>query len=335
MKTLPHILDLDYEELSDKLESWEEPKYRSKQIWEGLYNNLWNSPVQFTNLSKKLNNQLESEFTFNTLKPITVLNSIDNLTDKILFSLHDGELIESVIMRYQKRITFCISTQVGCGMGCVFCATGQMGFKRNLTVGEIVEQVLYLSRKLKSEDKKVTNIVIMGMGEPFHNYDATMTAIRKLNDPRGFNLGMRRFTVSTVGLIPEIKRFTKEKTQINLAISLHSIDDELRTSMLPINKKYPTKELLEVCKEYTEVTGRRITFEWALIDNVNDSEEDAHLFGKMISNINCHVNVIPLNPTSGFDGKKAETNNVKKFQLALEKMGVSCTIRVRRGKSVV
>ena len=178
-------------------------------------------------------------------------------------------------MRYSQRRSLCISTQAGCAMGCVFCATGQMGFRRNLSSGEIVEQVLFYARQLKEMGEQVTNVVIMGMGEPFHNYEATMQAIDRLNDPTGFNFGARRFTISTVGLVPAIRRFASEGRQVNLAISLHAADDELRSSLLPVNRKYPLAELLAACQEYVETTHRRITFEWALIQGVSDTLEQA------------------------------------------------------------
>src|SRR4030042_6089782 len=206
-------------------------------------------------------------------------------------------------MRYNNRRALCISTQAGFSMGCVFCATGQMGFSRQLTSGEIVEQVIYYARQLALDHEQVTNIVVMGMGEPFHNYDATLSAIERLNNPQGFNLGARRFTISTVGLVPGIRRFTQEHSQINLAISLHAADDTLRSQLLPINKKYPLEQLFSACLEYVQVTRRRLSFEWALIQGVNDTPEQAHLLAQRLrifrigGSILCHVNLIQLNPT--------------------------------------
>jgi 23S rRNA (adenine2503-C2)-methyltransferase len=234
-------------------------------------------------------------------------------------------------MMYNERQTLCISSQAGCAMGCVFCATGQMGFKRNLSSGEIVEQVLYFARQLSEEDKRVTNVVMMGMGEPFHNYDATLDAIERLNDEEGLNLGARRFTISTVGLIPAIKRFTQEHHQYNLAISLHSAFNERRSAMLPVNDRYPIEDLIAACRDYVAVTHRRVTFEWALIDGVNDTPEEAHQLGKLLNGLLCHVNVIPLNPTDGYEGKKSTAENVESFRATLEKYGIPCTVRVRRG----
>ena len=234
-------------------------------------------------------------------------------------------------MHYDRRKTLCISTQAGCAMGCVFCATGQMGFKRHLTSGEIVEEVLYYARMLRAEGEQVTNVVFMGMGEPFHNYDATMSAIQRLNHPEGMNLGARRFTISTVGLVPVIKRFADEKSQVNLAISLHAANDELRSSMLPINRKYPIEELMTACREYIEKTGRRLTFEWALIQDVNDSVETARELGNLLRGMIAHVNVIPLNPTHKFAGKGSTRERAAAFKAELEQAGIPCTVRMRRG----
>jgi 23S rRNA (adenine2503-C2)-methyltransferase len=216
-------------------------------------------------------------------------------------------------------------------MGCVFCATGQMGFKRHLSTGEIVAQVMFYARKLRDQGEVLTNIVVMGMGEPFHNYDNTMGAIDRLNDPEGFNFGARRFTISSVGLIPAIKRFTAEKRQINLAISLHAANDDLRSSMLPVNKRYPIDELLECCKEYTTITGRRITFEWALINGINDTPEQANLLACKLKGMLCHVNAIPLNPTKGYTGKVTTRQRADQFKEILIRSGIPCTIRLRRG----
>lgn len=329
--TNPLIFDLDLPELEQLFIESGQPAYRAKQVWQGLYHQFWNKPDQFTNLPKSLRLWLGETFSFGNLTPDQVLRSNDGETLKTLFRLPDGRAIEAVLMHYDVRKTLCISTQAGCAMGCVFCATGQMGFKRHLTSGEITDQVLYYARMLRDEGEQVTNVVLMGMGEPFHNYDATMSAIRRLNHPDGLNLGARRFTISTVGLVPVIQRFAEEKSQINLAISLHAANDELRSSMLPINRKYPIQELMAVCREYVKMTGRRLTFEWALIQNVNDSVETAQELGRLLQGIICHVNVIPLNPTHRYAGKGSTRERAAAFKTELEKMGIPCTIRMRRG----
>jgi 23S rRNA (adenine2503-C2)-methyltransferase len=325
------IYDRSITQLTEALVSWGEPAYRAKQIWQGLYQNLWVSPDEFTSLAKPLRQKLADNFCFGSLHPSTILDSSDGETRKTLFQLPDGKLIEAVLMRYEKRQTLCISTQAGCAMGCVFCATGQMGFQRHLSSGEIVEQVLYYARLLKAEGLPVTNVVIMGMGEPFHNYEATMAAIDRLNDPAGLNLGERRFTISTVGLIPMIRRFANEKRQVNLAVSLHAADDELRTAMLPVNKKYPLDELFAACRDYVGATHRRITFEWALIQGVNDTPEQAHRLTERLRGMLCHVNAIPLNPTRAYQGQATTRQRAEAFRAELEKAGIPCSIRLRRG----
>src|SRR5215216_2222842 len=343
------IYDLDLNELVNILKEWNEPAYRAKQIWQGLYQHLYNSPDQFTNLPKSLREKLREHFAFYPFTVKTYLDSSDGFTRKTLFELPDKYLIEAVLMRYgdpadnpqitasptgrgaKNRRTLCISTQAGCAMGCVFCATGQMGFKRHLTSGEIVTQVMYYARMLQEMNESVTNIVLMGMGEPFHNYDNTMEAIDRLNDPEGYNFGARRFTISTVGLVPMIRRFADEKRQVNLAISLHAADDESRVSMLPINKKYKIEEVLDACRYYVNQTGRRITFEWALIHGVNDTPEVARKLAARLKGLLCHVNAIPLNPTAGYHGKATDRGRAAAFKVSLEQAGIPCTIRMRRG----
>lgn len=329
--TKPLIYDLSFEDLQELVKSWGEPAYRTKQIWQGVYQQLWNTPEQFTNLPKSLREKLAEELRWNPLLPDTILQSKDGETVKTLFRLEDERAIEAVLMRYEDRRTLCISSQAGCAMGCVFCATGQMGFKRHLSSGEIVAQVMHYARQLREQGEEVTNVVLMGMGEPFHNYQATLDAIDRLNDPRGMNLGARRFTISTVGLVPMIRKFAEEKRQINLAISLHAANDEARSAMLPVNRKYPIKELLDACREYVEKTGRRITFEWALIRDVNDTPETARELATLLKGLMCHVNVIPLNPTQKYPGQATTRERAVEFCAVLSKAGIPCTIRIRRG----
>ena len=325
------IYDIEFDELKSVCGNWGEPAYRAKQIWEGLYKQYFSDPGLFSNLPKTLRVKLGNTYQFSNLNPETIILSDDRNTEKTLFRLNDGRAIEAVLMQYNNRRTICISSQSGCAMGCVFCATGQMGYYRNLTSGEIVEQILYYQRRLLSSGEKITNVVIMGMGEPLHNYDATMAAIDRMNDKDGSNFGARRFTISTVGLVPGIQRFSSERRQVNLAVSLHAIDDDLRTSMLPINKKYPLTELLPACWAYTETTRRRITFEWALINGVNDTPIQAHKLGRSLKGHLCHVNIIPLNPTQQYEGAPSTTTTARVFQRILAGHGISCTIRIRRG----
>ena len=331
------IYDLDLDEITNLLKEWNEPAYRAKQIWQGLYQHFYSSPEQFTNLPKSLREKIGPLFV-SPIKPKLYLDSSDGQTRKTLFELQDGQVIEAVLMKYDPdtfkgrgRRTLCISTQAGCAMGCVFCATGQMGFKRHLSSGEIIAQVMYYARMLKEQNEVVTNIVLMGMGEPFHNYNNTMEAIDRLNDPDGYKFGARRFTVSTVGLVPMIRRFADEKRQVNLAISLHAADDQSRVSMLPINKKYKIEDVIEACRYYIAQTGRRVTFEWALIHGVNDTPEVAQKLASRLKGLLCHVNAIPLNPTAGFEGHATDRQRAALFKETLEQAGVPCTIRMKRG----
>lgn len=325
------IYDLEFSELSNILTTWGQPVFRARQIWTGLYKKFWQSPDEFTDLPKELRDRLAENFRFDILTPSLKLDSSDGLTRKTLFKLQDGRQIETVLMRYDRRRTICISTQVGCAMGCTFCATGQMGFTRHLSSGEIIAQVMYFAHVLQAKNDVVTNIVLMGMGEPFHNYDNTMAAIDRLNDPDGYNFGARRFTISTSGLAPAIRQFASEKRQVNLAVSLHAAEDALRLSMMPVNKKYDLEELIQACREYVETTGRRITFEWALINGVNDTPEQARKLASLLKGLICHVNAIPLNPTTGYEGKATTRERADAFKQILEQNGIPCTIRIRRG----
>jgi len=334
------ILDLSLEELSQILHSWGEPSYRAKQIWQGLYKNYRKNAFEFTNLPKSLRDRLSENFRFRSLIPGDYLESKDKFTRKTLFHLDNNNAIEAVLMRYNKRRTLCISTQVGCAMGCTFCATGQMGFKKNLSNGQITEQVIFYADQLNQTGEKVTNIVIMGMGEPFLNYDETIKALDNLSHPDGFNMGARKFTISTVGIIPGIKRIMNLKKQYNLAISLHSIQNHTRSALLPINKKYPVKDLLEACKEYVKVSHRRITFEWALIKGINDSIEHARELAKQLQMFKfdgstlCHVNIILLNPTKEFDKSPSTITQANSFKQELENYGIPCTFRLDRGSDI-
>ncbi|HBF41735.1 MAG TPA: 23S rRNA (adenine(2503)-C(2))-methyltransferase RlmN [Anaerolineaceae bacterium] len=325
------LFDLNLKTLEELFASWGEPVYRARQLWHAVYVELVPNFEAISTFPKSLRTRLNENIDFSHLEAMDRISSSDQETIKTLFSLPDKRMIEAVMMHYDVRDTLCISSQSGCAMGCVFCATGQMGFMRNLTSGEIVEQVIYYARVLKEMGKKVTNVVVMGMGEPFHNYDAVLAAIDRLNDPSGMNLGARRFTISTVGLVPGIKRFTAEKRQVNLAVSLHAGNDALRASMMPVDKKYPLADLMAAIREYLKTTNRRITFEWALIQGVNDSEADALELVDLIQGMLCHVNVIPLNPTQNFAGKATTRERARAFKETLESRGIPCTIRLRRG----
>ncbi|MBM4421935.1 MAG: 23S rRNA (adenine(2503)-C(2))-methyltransferase RlmN [Chloroflexi bacterium] len=331
---MPSLFDLSFEQLAALLSEWGQPLYRAKQVWGWAYTRLAPSFAAMTDLPKALRELLEGQLQFSALAPALNLRSRDNSTHKILFRLRDGYQIETVLMRYRNRRTLCISTQAGCVMGCVFCATGQMGFDRHLSAGEIVEQVLWFARQLKNENDALTNIVIMGMGEPFHNYDAALAAVDRLTDPEAFNFGARRLTLSTVGLIPMIERFANEKRQVNLAVSLHAATNDLRNELIPINRKYPLDILMPACRDYVAKTGRRISFEWALIHGKNDMPEQARALARLLTRptkLLSHVNLIPLNPTRDFAGAASTRERVADFKAILDAHGIPCTVRVRRG----
>lgn len=324
-----NLYDLSHAELEALLREWGEPRFRAQQLYNWLYEHRVDSFEAMTNLPKTLRERLESEAVLGTLKLMTQQSSNDG-TEKRLYALDDGQLIESVLMPYNDhRRTACISSQAGCAMGCVFCATGQMGFARHLSATEIFEQAMRFARELEADGDRLSNVVLMGMGEPFHNYDAVLAAIRRLMDDLG--IGARHITVSTVGLVPQIRRFAEEDLQVTLAISLHKATDDERTALLPVNKRWNLKELISVCHYYVEQTGRRITFEWASIAGENDTPEEAHKLGQLLKGLMCHVNVIPLNPTGGYAGQPSDPDAVADFINILSEYGVSGTVRVRRG----
>lgn len=325
------IYDLSYAELESILLSMGEPSFRARQIWVALYQKFKLDVHEITTLPMALREDLAETFSFQAFTPVRSIESKDGQTSKTLFELPDGYLLEAVLMIYDDRRTLCISSQSGCGMGCTFCGTGQMGFSRNLTAGEIVAQVLFYAHILAGKGERVTNVVMMGMGEPFHNYDHVMAAIERLNDPAGLGLGARRITISTVGLVPKINQFADEGTQVNLAISLHTVDDQLRSQLMPINKKYPVGSLLEACQYYIKKTNRRVTFEYALIEGINDSIEDATALAHQIKDMLCHVNLIPLNPTKGFSKPGSHADQVRAFSNVLESFKIPCSVRLRRG----
>lgn len=324
-----NLYDLSFDELSDFVVELGEKKFRAKQLWNWLYEQRVDNFQAMTSLSKSFIQMLEEKAMLGTLELVTQQNSNDG-TQKRLYRLHDGQLIESVLMPYEDdRRTACISSQAGCAMGCVFCATGQMGFSRHLTVGEIFEQAMRFARELAADGERLSNVVLMGMGEPFHNYDATLAAVRRLMNDLG--IGARHITISTVGLVPQIRRFADEGLQVKLAVSLHKADNDERTELMPVNKRWDIEELIETCRYYTHQTGRRITFEWAAIADENDTPEEAHKLGRLLAGLLCHVNIIPLNPTGGYSGIPADPTKIEKFISILNHYHVGATIRVRRG----
>jgi 23S rRNA (adenine2503-C2)-methyltransferase len=328
-----------------------EKKFRADQLWRSIYHETTESFDQMSTISKSFRATLKSAYSISTLTEAMSLTSADGSTSKSLFRLHDGELIETVMMRYEtdghrrNRKTACISTQAGCALGCTFCATGQQGLRRNLTAGEIVAQVIEMQRIAYAEDESqvesgkrtkgelqgVTNVVFMGMGEPLANYENTMAAIRVLNDGQGLNIGARHITVSTVGLVPQILQLADEDLQINLAISLHAPDNTTRSQTMPINKRYPVEDLIRACHKYADKTNRRIFFEYVLLKEQNDSLEQAQKLGRLLNGLHCHVNLIPVNPTKEGPFERTDLEAAKRFQGGLKQYGIPSTLRMEKG----
>ncbi|MFQ5593075.1 MAG: 23S rRNA (adenine(2503)-C(2))-methyltransferase RlmN [Anaerolineae bacterium] len=352
-----HLFDLSRAELEAFVQTLGEPRYRADQIWTWLYRRLAASFDEMTNLPMAMRERLEDIASIHTLVPVAETTSQATPARKTLFQLADGESVEAVLMHYlpgdpdyrsetagepldgvnghaQGRHTACISTQVGCAMGCVFCATGQMGLMRQMSAGEVIEQVVYLARMLENEGQRLTGLVFMGMGEPMANWPATWQAVETLNDSDGFNMGARRMTISTVGLAPGIRRLARAGLQVRLAVSIHASDDELRNQLVPINAQYPLGEVMDACREYLALTNRRITFEYVMIDHVNDFPEHAAALAGLIRDMLCHVNLIPLNPTSGSDMRPSSYARCLAFQSVLRQHGIPTTLRVRRGTDV-
>ena len=343
----PSLLDLSFDELEAVLVGRGQPTFRARQVWEWMYQRYALSFDEMTNLPKELRAELAQEFVVNPLATLTRVTSLAGDTQKVLFSAPgDGdrrtpETIESVLMVYDRRRTLCISSQAGCAMGCTFCATALGGLARNLTTGEIVAQVLFFARYLADADAEpamdferptqVTNIVLMGMGEPMHNYRNVWAALRRLTDAEGFGLGARHITLSTVGLVPMIDRMADEGLQINLAVSLHAPNDALRSQLAPINERYPIDELLASVQRYIDKTNRRVTFEYALMRGINDSPALARELAERLSPLLCHVNVIPLNPIPDSPFQPTSDADTERFVQILRDGGVPATVRLRRG----
>ena len=339
------ITDLSIEKLEKLVVSLGEPAYRSKQLLTWVYQKLATSYDEMTDLPIAFRQKMAERIKLHNLTPLKEIKSSDD-TVKILFQLSDGRTIESALMLYaagegRPRTTVCLSTQAGCAIGCPFCATGQQGFERNLTPGEMIDQALYFARQMKDgkwgrgeTQSRISNIVFMGMGEPLANYEAFWQAVEMLNSPRAFGLGARNITISTSGLVPQIKRLSQEKLQIGLAISLHASDNALRNKLVPINKKYSVEELILACREYGEKTGRRISFEYVLFKGINDSFAQAHSLAEKLSGLNCHVNLIPANLTAEGKYQPPSYQVILAFEEELRRLGINCTLRQSRGQDI-
>ena len=327
---MQNLLDLFPEEIKTLLEENNEQGYRGQQIFSWIQKGVTNFD-EMTNLSKQLREKLA---TISELKSLSVVKKLVSKIDgtiKYLMELHDGSLVECVLMEYKHGVSICISSQVGCKMGCTFCASTGVEFFRNLTAGEMLGQILTAS---KDSGKKIGHIVIMGVGEPLDNYDNLLRFLKLVNHPQGLNIGMRNISVSTCGLIPNILKLAEAKLQITLSVSLHAPNNEIRTSMMPISKKYHIDKLIEACKIYTEKTGRRITFEYAMVENVNDSIENANQLAKLLRGMICHVNLIPVNKVSDRPFQRSGRERIEKFSAVLKRFGIETTVRRELGSDI-
>lgn len=329
----PSIYSLQFETLEAWLKDNSEPKFRAGQIFDWLYKKRVNAFEKMTNLSKDLRDKLANDFSITTLKTIAKQESKDG-TIKFLFELKDGYSIETVIMRHEYGNSVCVTTQVGCRIGCTFCASTLGGLKRNLEAGEIVAQVLEAQRSLDDVEQRVSSVVVMGIGEPFDNYDALVSFLKTINFEKGLNIGARHITVSTSGIIPKIYDFANEKLQINFAISLHAPTQEIRTGLMPINKAHSLEKLMDAVRYYIEKTGRRITFEYGLFGGVNDQVEHAEQLAKLIKGIKCHVNLIPVNDVVERNYVRTPKEQIFKFEKVLKSHGINVTIRREQGHDI-
>jgi len=323
---MPAPYDLTRDELARLLEG--EPAYRGRQVWEGLHARA-QRPEEMTELPAALRASLEAALP-PALREVSRRTADGGQTTKWLWALHDDARVETVLMRYSDRVTVCVSTQAGCAMACQFCATGQAGFLRHLSEGEIVEQVAVAMREARP--RRLSNVVFMGMGEPLANYDRVWAAVVRLNGDMG--LSARHLTLSTVGMVPGIRRLAAETLPVNLAVSLHAANDTLRDELVPVNRRYPLAVLADACAAYAEASGRRLSIEWALIDGVNDRGSDASELAAFARPLGAHVNLIPLNPTPGYPVVGSPPERVRRFRDELRALGVNATIRATRGADI-
>ncbi|KAB7708007.1 23S rRNA (adenine(2503)-C(2))-methyltransferase RlmN [Bacillus aerolatus] len=330
---LPSIYSLQLQELKDWLKEHDEKPFRAEQIFDWLYKKRVASYEDMSNLSKPLRDKLAAHFTITTLKTLIQQESTDG-TIKFLFELHDGYSIETVLMRHEYGNSVCVTTQVGCRIGCTFCASTLGGLKRHLEAGEIVAQVVKVQQALDEKEERVSSVVIMGIGEPFDNYDQMLAFLKIINHDKSLNIGARHITVSTSGIIPKIYKFADENMQINFAISLHAPNNELRTKLMPINKAYKLPELMDAVRYYVEKTGRRISFEYGLFGGENDSVEHAEELAALIKGIKCHVNLIPVNYVPERDYVRTPKEKIFEFEKTLKTRGVNVTIRREQGHDI-
>jgi len=326
-----YLLDLSSKELENLLHARGQPPYRARQIWKWLWEKLVVDFAEMTDLPRELRESMNQEFGIDPVAPGPVRVDRSERTEKALLTLADGETVEAVLMPEGVRRTVCVSTQVGCPVRCTFCATGQSGYVRNLTSGEIASQVLHFARRLRARGERVTHVVVMGMGEPMYNYEATMKAVRVLNDPRGFALGVRRFTVSTVGVTSGIRRLASEHMELNLAVSLHAPSDELRARLIPGADRWPLEDIVAAADAYAAASGRRVSYEYVLLAGVNDALQEARRLARLLRGRLAHVNLIPFNPSPELTYERPTAARVDEFRRTLLDQGVDITVRRSRG----
>ncbi|GAC92097.1 ribosomal RNA large subunit methyltransferase N [Anoxybacillus flavithermus NBRC 109594] len=329
----PSIYSMRLEDLQSWVEQQGEKPFRATQIFEWLYKKRVTSFEDMTNIPKALRERLAEHFVITTLKTLVQQTSKDG-TMKFLFELHDGYSIETVLMRHDYGNSICVTTQVGCRIGCTFCASTLGGLKRNLQAGEIVAQVVKVQKALDETNERVSSIVVMGIGEPFDNYDELIKFLKIVNHPKGLHIGARHITVSTSGIIPKIYQFADENMQINFAISLHAPNTELRSKLMPINRAYKLPELMEAVRYYIEKTGRRVTFEYGLFGGVNDQIEHAEELAQLIKGLKCHVNLIPVNYVPERNYVRTPREQIFAFEKTLKKHGINVTIRREQGHDI-
>ena len=326
---MKNIYDLTLKQLEDYFISIDEKPFRAVQIYEGLYKKRYTTFDEMTNISKDLREKLKKDFSLTKIKML-IKEQGENV-NKYLFELEDGNKIESVVMFHDYGTSICVSSEVGCNMSCAFCESGRLKKVRDLKAYEIVQQILIIEEDIQ---KRITHVVVMGIGEPFDNYENVMRFIKIINCGKGIDIGSRHITISTCGIIPGIKRFMNEEGQVNLAISLHAPNNELRSRIMPINKAYPLNDLIEVIKEYIKKTNRRVTFEYIMLEGINDSEENAKELATLLKGINCYVNIIPYNETENIGFKRTKEWKIMKFYDILKKNKINVTIRKEFGGNV-
>ena len=328
--------DLTPAELEAKAVELGQPAFRGRQIAKWLYDpeRLATSYEQMTDLPATLRGRLASELPIASLELVRELQTDNGDTIKSLYRTQDGQFVETVLMLYRDRATVCVSCQVGCAVGCAFCATGIGGLTRNLTAGEMVEQSVNAARRAGELGRPLTNLVMMGMGEPLQNYAETMKFVGILNDPKGFGFGARRITISTSGIVPKIDALAEEPYQVNLAVSIHAPNDELRNSLVPVNKRWPVADLIAATDRYTAKTGRRVSFEYALMGGINDDDETAREIARLLQGRLCHVNLIPYNPVEMLDFARPSPERIERFASILQDAGVPTTVRYSRGVEI-